>query len=132
MAIIDAHPRERLIHTARDYAAALTGLWRQRAFTGPPSRSVVGRSVGGRRPGPPLVDLASRRVDTSLHEASRRVCRAMLLLAPLRDSQDPEMRAAYENIHDVMGDLASIHHWTALAAMRLEGERAEEETAAEE
>jgi hypothetical protein len=41
----------------------------------------------------------------------------MLILAPLRDSQDPEMRAAYENIHDVMGDLASIHHWSTLAAM---------------
>jgi hypothetical protein len=64
-----------------------------------------------------LADLASRRVDSSLHEASRRVCRAMLILAPLRDSQDPEMRAAYENIHDVMGDLASIHHWSTLATM---------------
>jgi hypothetical protein len=41
----------------------------------------------------------------------------MLILAPLRDSQDPEMRAAYENIHDVMGDLASIHHWSTLATM---------------
>jgi len=65
----------------------------------------------------PLRDLASQRVDSSLHDASRRVCRAMLLLAPLRNSQDPELRAAYENIHDVMGDLASIHHWTALAEM---------------
>jgi hypothetical protein len=67
--------------------------------------------------GDQLADLASRRVDSSLHEASRRVCRAMLILAPLRDSQDPEMRAAYENIHDVMGDLASIHHWSTLATM---------------
>jgi hypothetical protein len=64
-----------------------------------------------------LADLASRRVDSSLHEASRRVCRAMLILAPLRDSHDPEMRAAYESIHDVMGDLASIHHWSTLATM---------------
>jgi len=128
MAIIDAHPRERLIHTARDYAAALTGFWRQRAFaSSQPSPSRRSATPGGRRPSPPLVDLASRRVDTSLHEASRRVCRAMLLLAPLRDSQDPELRAAYENIHDVMGDPASIHHWTALAAMRSEGEAATEE-----
>ena len=127
MAIIDAHPRERLIHTARDYAAALTGLWRQRAFSGPPTPPRRSTVPGGRIPSPPLVDLASRRVDTSLHEASRRVCRAMLLLAPLRDSQDPEMRAAYENIHDVMGDLASIHHWSALAAMRVESEAAAEE-----
>ena len=52
----------------------------------------------------------------------------MLLLAPLRESQDPEMRAAYENIHDVMGDLASIHHWTALASLRA----TESEVAAEE
>jgi len=65
----------------------------------------------------PLRDLASQRVDSCLHDASRRVCRAMLLLAPLRDSLDPELRAAYENIHDVMGDLASIHHWTTLAGM---------------
>ncbi len=71
--------------------------------------------------GGPLRDLASQRVDSSLHDASRRVCRAMLLLAPLRDSHDPELRAAYENIHDVMGDLASIHHWTALAAMPAPG-----------
>ncbi|NYD41285.1 hypothetical protein [Nocardioides panaciterrulae] len=70
---------------------------------------------------PPLRDLASQRVDSSLHDASRRVCRAMLLLAPLRDSHDPELRAAYENIHDVMGDLASIHHWTALATMPAPG-----------
>ena len=127
MAIIDAHPRERLIHTARDYAAALTGFWRQRAISGPPSQPRRFVAPGGRRPSPPLVDLASRRVDTSLHEASRRVCRAMLLLAPLCDSQDPEMRAAYENIHDVMGDLASIHHWSALAAMRVEAEAAAED-----
>ena len=127
MAIVDAHPRERLIHTARDYAAALTGLWRQRAFSGPPALPRTSLVTGGRRPSPPLVDLASRRVDTSLNEASRRVCRAMLLLAPLRDSLDPEMRAAYANIHDVMGDLASIHHWSALAAMRVDGEPAAEE-----
>ena len=82
-----------------------------------------GAGSGPRRAGAapydgPLRDLASQRVDTSLHEASRRVCRAMLLLAPLRDSHDPQLRAAYENIHDVMGDLASIHHWTTLAAMQ--------------
>jgi hypothetical protein len=81
------------------------------------------RGPGGARRGTapadgPLRDLASQRVDTSLHEASRRVCRAMLLLAPLRDSHDPQLRAAYENIHDVMGDLASIHHWTTLAGMQ--------------
>ena len=122
------HPRERLISTARDYAAALAGLWRPRPTTTSSSRSVRIVSSGARRPSAPLADLASRRVDTSLHDASRRVCRAMLLLAPLRESQDPEMRAAYENIHDVMGDLASIHHWTALAALRV----TESEVAAEE
>ena len=117
MASIEAlHPRERLISTARDYAVALAGLWRPRSTTG--STMVRVTASGSRRPSTPLADLASRRVDTSLHEASRRVCRAMLLLAPLRESQDPEMRAAYENIHDVMGDLASIHHWTALASLR--------------
>ena len=119
MASIEAlHPRERLISTARDYAVALAGLWRPRSATGSGNTMVRVTASGSRRPSTPLADLASRRVDTSLHEASRRVCRAMLLLAPLRDSQDPEMRAAYENIHDVMGDLASIHHWTALASLR--------------
>ena len=84
---------------------------RRRGVGGGPRRTVT-PAVGA-----PLRDLASQRVDSSLHEASRRVCRAMLLLAPLRDSHDPELRAAYENIHDVMGDLASIHHWTTLAGM---------------
>lgn len=121
------HPRERLISTARDYAAALAGLWRPRSTTSS-SRSLRIVSSGARRPSAPLADLASRRVDTSLHDASRRVCRAMLLLAPLRESQDPEMRAAYENIHDVMGDLASIHHWNALASLRV----TENEVAAED
>jgi len=111
------HPRERLINTARDYAVALAGLWRPRSTTVSSSAMRIG-STASRQPSAPLADLASRRVDTSLHDASRRVCRAMLLLAPLRESQDPEMRAAYENIHDVMGDLASIHHWTALASLR--------------
>lgn len=121
------HPRERLISTARDYAVALAGLWRPRSATPSPSAVRI-TSTGNRRASAPLADLASRRVDTSLHDASRRVCRAMLLLAPLRESQDPEMRAAYESIHDVMGDLASIHHWTALAALRETGS----EVAAEE
>ncbi len=121
------HQRERLISTAREYATALAGLWRPRSAT-VSSSAVRVASAGGRRPSAPLADLASRRVDTSLHDASRRVCRAMLLLAPLRDSQDPEMRAAYESIHDVMGDLASIHHWTALASLRV----TETEVAAEE
>ena len=116
MASSELHSTERLIQVARDYASALTARWRPRAVAGPPALRVV--HSGGNRPGVPLADLASRRVDTSLHQASRRVCRAMLLLAPLRDSQDPEMRAAYENIHDVMGDLASIHHWSTLATMQ--------------
>ena len=44
--------------------------------------------------------------------------RSRASLIPHSAAQDPEMRAAYENIHDVMGDLASIHHWTALASLR--------------
>jgi hypothetical protein len=112
------HPRERLLSTARDYAVALAGLWRPRSAAASPSTVMRTSPRSYQRGGAPLADLASRRVDTSLNQASRRVCRAMLLLAPLRDSQDPELRAAYENIHDVMGDLASIHHWNALAALR--------------
>ncbi|WP_244928682.1 hypothetical protein [Nocardioides sp. W7] len=50
------------------------------------------------------VDRLNRIVDV----AAAHACRAMLELQDHRRSPDPQMRAAYEAVHDLIGDLGGL------------------------
>ncbi|SDE27138.1 hypothetical protein [Nocardioides lianchengensis] len=47
-------------------------------------------------------------LDETLDVAARHASRALIALGALRSSPDPEHRAAYRSIHDLIGDLGGL------------------------
>ncbi|MEI5675628.1 MULTISPECIES: hypothetical protein [unclassified Nocardioides] len=48
------------------------------------------------------------RFRVRVDEAARHACHALLALDALRTSDDPEERAAYSDVHDLIADLSSL------------------------
>jgi hypothetical protein len=48
------------------------------------------------------------KLDETVEVAARHACRVMLALADLRASPDPALRAAYRDLHDLLGDLGVL------------------------
>ncbi|WP_193613464.1 hypothetical protein [Nocardioides lijunqiniae] len=48
------------------------------------------------------------KLDETVEGAARHACRALVALDDLRTSPDPVLRAAYRDLHDLLGDLGGL------------------------
>lgn len=66
-------------------------------------------------------DVELQEVEVRICGAVQHACRALIAMEDLRSSQDPGLRAAYAEVHDLIGDLGALSVQVASMAMEHAG-----------
>ena len=66
---------------------------------------------------PPDGDYFSERVEVGLLQVGRRLQTVLTVLSPYRDGEG-ELRTAYVEAHDALGDLAATYTWVTLGGQQ--------------